>query len=438
MNSAGSAGWLGRRAGWSGCTPRSAVYCRLAAGLTATTRAGDVTASLDDYRWLTGPAGPWLARAAEERAARTPLVRLAARLRRELTSERTHLVLEQVELRQRATEKFTRAGGLYFTPQGLAQATDEPLAQYKAARFSLGEPAVDLCCGIGGDLLALGDGRSCVGIDRNEISAHLAEVNAGVYRRAGTTVRCGEAGAAALTGCAAWHIDPDRRPEGRRTVRACRFDPPWETIEGLLAACNSGAVKLAPASKLPEDAARRCQREWIESRGECRQQVAWFGDLARQAGTCAATMIDGRGGPATVVGIPDEPAPLAPIVGRYVYEPCAAVRAAHLVGSLCGQMGVQLLDGGSSYLTSERLVDHALAAGFEVLAQLPFDMKRLKDTIRQLGLGPVEVKKRGVDVDPDQVRRQLTHGEGAPGVVLIAKVGARTTAIIARRIAPPA
>jgi hypothetical protein len=101
-------------------------------------------------------------------------------------------------------------------------------------------------------------------------------------------------------------------------------------------------------------------------------------------------------------------------------------------------MGVQLLDGGSSYLTSERLVDHALAAGFEVLAQLPFDMKRLKDTIRQLGLGPVEVKKRGVDVDPDQVRRQLTHGEGAPGVVLIAKVGARTTAIIARRIAPPA
>jgi THUMP domain-containing protein len=398
-----------------------------------------VSASLDDYRWVTDPAArPWLARVAEELTAGATLVPLAARLRRELSSERTHLVLAQVELREKAREKFSRAGEMFFTPLGLAQATDEPLARYKAAWIPSGQRVVDLCCGIGGDLVALGDGRWCLGIDRDPIAAHLAAVNAGTYGQANVMVRCGEACVAALDGCVAWHIDPDRRPAGKRTVRVELFDPPWETIETFLAKCENGAVKLAPATALPDGAARRCQREWIESRGECRQQVAWFGGLGRQAGTCAATAIDGQGGPATIIGKPTEPAPVAVAVAQYVYEPSAAVRAAHLTGALCRKMGVELVGSSSPYLTSQQLIHHPLAAGFEVLASLPFDLRRLKEAVRQLGLGPLEVKKRGVNVDPDQVRRQLMEKEGAAGVVLIAKVGVKTTAIVARRIAPPA
>jgi hypothetical protein len=397
-----------------------------------------MTASLHDYRWLTSDAAvPWLRLAADELARGMGLVAVIGRLRKELSAERSHLALLQVELRRKAREKFSRADQMYFTPLGLAQATDEPLARYKAARFAASEHVADLCCGIGGDLVALGAGRNCLGVDRDDVAAHLAVANAAVYGLENVTVVCREATAAVLSGCEAWHIDPDRRPEGKRTVRAERFEPPWEAIETLLARCGNGAVKLAPATKLDDDVVGRCEREWIESRGECRQQVAWFGELARDAGKCAATAIDVADGPATLVGIPGGAAAAAESVGRFVYEPCAAVRAAHLTGALCNHTGLAGLGGGAAYLTGEERIAHPLLAGFEVVQSLPFDRRRLKEALRTAGVGPLEVKKRGVDIQPDRWQRELTREEGEPGVVLVTPIGTKTTAIVARRMITP-
>jgi hypothetical protein len=323
-----------------------------------------VTPSLDDYRWLTDVAAlPWLAQAADDSAAGVSLTRLAAKLRLGLSPVQAHLVLAQVELRKRAREKFSHADQMFFTPLGLAQATDEPLSRYKAARFAADECIADLCCGIGGDLLALGDGRNCLGIDRDPVAAHLAGVNAAICGLTGVTVLCRDVTADAINGCSGWHLDPDRRPGGKRTVRAERFEPPWEIVETLLARCENGAVKVAPATELPADAAARCEREWIESRGECRQQVAWFGKLARRSGKCSATVIDADGGPATISGICDEAAPIADSIGPFLYEASAAVRAARLAGALCRQCGLAALGSSQSYLTGSELVRHPLADG---------------------------------------------------------------------------
>ena len=64
-----------------------------------------------------------------------PLHTAVARLRGTLSPAQTHLLLEQVELRRRATAKFTHAARMFFTRIGLEQATDEWVARYKAARF---------------------------------------------------------------------------------------------------------------------------------------------------------------------------------------------------------------------------------------------------------------------------------------------------------------
>src|SRR5262245_23014612 len=119
---------------------------------------------LADYQWLTGDvAGTLLAELAADPA---PLHTAVARLRGQLSATRAHLLLEQVELRRRAAEKFTYASRMFFTRTALEQATDEQVAAYKADRVGeslrnsqsrLGETQLlaDLCCGIGGDLLAL-------------------------------------------------------------------------------------------------------------------------------------------------------------------------------------------------------------------------------------------------------------------------------------------
>ena len=398
-----------------------------------------MTGALDDYRWLTSDAAqPWLTRAAESLAAGQSLTRLTARLRRDLSPMQTHLVLEQVELRQRARDKFARAGEMFFTPLGLAQATDEPLARHKAQRFREDGCIADLCCGIGGDLVALAERGWCQGIDRDPVAVHLASVNGAVCGLTKVTLSCRDAAAEAIQGCSAWHVDPDRRPAGRRTVSAERFDPSWETVEGLLACCAHGAVKVAPATELAADVARRCERQWIETRGECRQQVAWFGDLAHHPGQCSATIVVGARGAATVTGALDEIPPAADEIGPFVYEPSAAVRAARLTAALCRQTGLAALDGGRSYLTADEPIDHPLVSGFEVLEALPFDLRRLAAALRSHDVAPSEIKKRGVEIDPAELRRKLKDCGTRPGVVLIGPFRGQTMAIIARRLASPA
>ena len=116
-------------------------------------------AELADYEWLTGAeAGELLV----DLAGRAEPLHLAAnRLRKSQSAARAHLLLEQVELRQRATAKFDRATAMFFTRLGLEQATDQWVAGYKARRFAtftVEGPVADFCCGIGGDLLRRGRG----------------------------------------------------------------------------------------------------------------------------------------------------------------------------------------------------------------------------------------------------------------------------------------
>src|SRR5256885_489720 len=78
--------------------------------------------------------------------------------------------------------------------------------------------------------------------------------------------------------------DPDRRPAGRRTSRVLLSEPPPETLDRLREANSNAAIKLAPAADAPGEWNEAAELEWLGSRGECRQQVVWFGRLARHPG----------------------------------------------------------------------------------------------------------------------------------------------------------
>src|SRR5581483_9199600 len=69
-----------------------------------------------------------------------------------------------------------------------------------------------------------------------------------------------------LAAAAAWHIDPDRRPHGRRTTQVALHSPGADEIDRLRAQCPAAAVKLAPAAEAPPHWAAEAQLEWI-SRG---------------------------------------------------------------------------------------------------------------------------------------------------------------------------
>src|SRR3954454_15048809 len=85
-----------------------------------------MAATIDDYRWLVSDAAArWLAIArGEAESPSSAVVRLVSQLRKDISLERAHLVVEQIELRGRAREKFSQADTMYFTRKALEQATD--------------------------------------------------------------------------------------------------------------------------------------------------------------------------------------------------------------------------------------------------------------------------------------------------------------------------
>lgn len=391
----------------------------------------------DDYRWLTGPAGAeWLARAAGFDGSPTAQIK---RLRAELTPAQASLVLTQIELRHRAREKFSAAGRMFFTATGLEQATDELIAGYKAARFGPCERIVDLCSGIGGDLAALARRGRTTGVDRDPVSVILAAANARVQLDSDCTVdvREGEASAADVADCDAWHIDPDRRPRGRRTTHADLHDPPPDTIARLLATNPHAAVKLAPAARFPDGWSESAELEWISRARSCRQLVAWFGDLARDAGRRRATLLGASGEPlGTVVGKAGADVPVASRIERYLFEPDAAVLAAKLEGALVERHNLAAIAPGIAYWTAGRAVADALLAAFEIEEVLPLDLKRVKSLLRARGIGRLEIKVRGADHDPAELRRRLSPAGDRAAVLLVTRLDSRVTAILAHRLQP--
>ena len=218
--------------------------------------------NLTTWQWLTSDAGlSWLDEMADSQST---LHAQVTRLRKSLTAEQAQRVLEQVNLRRRAATRFRLHQEMFFTEKGLEQATDETLARYKARRF--GEsPVIDLCCGIGGDLLALAARGPTLGVDRDPICVHLA--NASLERCLGTNSNGIPAANAAQEAASAGsfrgasvgdveqlsvlpdvaiHIDPDRRAEGRRTTRIDFHSPSRERLRELDRAPRGPCGKTRP------------------------------------------------------------------------------------------------------------------------------------------------------------------------------------------------
>lgn len=104
---------------------------------------------------LSGPGRELLDNLAGQDVSPDRALALSAALRQEYPAELVAAALTQQALRTAARSKFGAADQMLFTRAGLEQASSELTAQHAAARFAGVRLVADLCCGIGGNLVAL-------------------------------------------------------------------------------------------------------------------------------------------------------------------------------------------------------------------------------------------------------------------------------------------
>lgn len=374
--------------------------------------------------------------------AREPLtdaghLALASQLRRELSQEETHALLETALLRQRAAAKFTRAAEMYFTRAALEQASHQAVSRYRAARLkAAGVTSVaDLGCGIGGDALALARGSFVVGVDYDLRRLAMARENVAAY---GNKQRF-QPLLADLTELPplkvdAFFADPGRRDErGRRYFAPDDYSPPLNPLlERWLPTVPHGAVKISPGidyAHIPPNAAI----EFISLYGEVKEGVLWFGALqdgARRRATLLpyeATMSD-LDDDGTEVDV-TQPA-------RFLYEPDGAVIRAHLVKPLAQKLGASKIDDDIAYLTSDTPVSTPFARCFIIDETMPFHLKRLRARLRELHVGRVIVKKRGSPLTPEELQRNLDLQGDQEVILFLTHVQSQPSVLIGREIDP--
>ena len=335
----------------------------------------------------------------------------------------------------------------------------------------------DLGCGIGSDTAVYAAARgSAVAVELDPLTASFAAANlafcprARVYSGDVTAYDPANAvGAAAplADGAGAspailW-LDPARRDlRGAKKAQTERlfdpeaFSPPFSFVLTLARTGVPMGVKLGPGFPhegipSPEDIASeanptpRVEAEWIQSEGSLAELVLWFNALAQEGLARTATSVrelpaDPADEVSSAAEATDEVADLLPPYeavsfrstltaaeaeqsvegpvslpqpGEYLLEPAPAIVRSHLVAEFAQSIGAQLLDEHLAYLRSAEPVEHPLVACYKVLEEIPLQEKQLKRWVREQGFTALTVKKRGVDIVPEQLRARLLGSAGS-------------------------
>ncbi len=386
---------------------------------------------------LSGP-GQGLLREVESAYAEADALVVGSRLRSRHDPAYVAAALTQVRLRRKAVDKLGEdAARMYFTPTGLEQATAGPVAAHRAGRIEAAghQRLLDLGCGIGADLVAAAmAGLTVHAVDRDPVTVAIARANLAALGLTGA-VSVGDAREPDRSAYDIVFADPARRGARGRTFDPAAYSPPWSFVEELLA--GAAVVKVAPGiphALVPADV----ETEWVSLAGRLREAALWSrADTGVQR---RATVIDSAGTATSVTDAEDPGHPAVRDVGRFVYEPDDAVIRAHLVTAVAADVAGWLLDPHLAYVSSDLNRPSRLARVYAVQDVLPFKEKQLRAALRARGVGPLTIKKRGVQVTPETLRKRLGLEGSTPATIIITRTPTSAAVLLVEpltRVEPP-
>ena len=288
----------------------------------------------------------------------------------------------------------------------------------------------DLGCGLGIDSIALAEsGSAVVAVEKDEMTAKFASYNlarfptAEVHRSAAEDFDVGTEGV---------FLDPARRDLGasgrsRKLLSPEDFSPSISFAFEQLTRVPGG-VKLSPA--LPHElVSDKFEATWVSHRGDLVEFSQWSTD-PQHFGKRFAVMIDGE---TELKFTGEEFDAEVSSLDEYVYEPDPALIRSHLLGAFALEQGLGLLSQGIAYLTGSERKSPWLR-GYKLLAEMPLDEKAISRYLSERSIGSLEIKKRGVDIDPQLMRKRLKLKGSGAATLIATKVGGARKALVCEPI----
>ena len=372
--------------------------------------------------------------ASTEYSTKTDVVRLVSQLRALGHGPAlVAAVLTQAKLRHRALAKFGEfSTRMLFTEDGLEQASRLRVSALHAGRFRDAgtQRLADLGCGIGSESLAFAAaGINVTAFDIDEVTAAVATHNLLPFENA--RVELGDVTQVSLDAFDSLFFDPARRElRGPKKSSATRkFDPAefspnfdWVVEQCQNPRLTAAGIKVGPGhphEAIPEAA----EAQWVSVNGDLVELGLWFG-AARRAGVARSALLIAESGSHEITSqtLAAEQAPIGDLAG-YVYEPDNAVVRSHLIDVLAKQLGLHAFSPGIAYLSSDQQISSPWLRGYRVVEEMAFDRKRLKARLRELGVGILEIKKRGADIVPEQLRKELDPKGKGKATIIVTRIG---------------
>ena len=346
--------------------------------------------------------------------------------------------IDVVTARARARGRIRGAEQMLLTDEAVQQATAWPVAALRAARLS-GRDVHDVTCSVGAELAELvrTAGR-VIGSDLDPVRARMAAHNVP------DALVCVADALAPPSRDAVLVADPARRAGGRRIHDPAQLSPPLPDLLAV-AADRDHVIKCAPGldTSVLDHAG---EVELVSLDGSVREACLWSPGLSagvRRRATVARTAAPGVPGPwgpprLTADGVAvhveevtdgdDDEVDAHPEPERFIVDPDGAVVRAGLVRHWARRHGLRQLDPRIAHLTGPRIPPGH--SGFEVLESCRLDRKQLRRALRARDCGSLEILVRGVDTDPDALRRSLSLSGSRPLALVVTRIGSSAVVFV--------
>ena len=355
------------------------------------------------------------------------------------------LVVQQIEGLRTAQEKWPSLlqhdDYLYPPRLNREQASSEATARYKASLIPAGRIA-DLTGGMGIDTLAFAQVADHVDyIERDPALCALMEHNCQTLGITNVTVHCADSLewlSTARCPLSTIYVDPARRDAAGRKVAAFEDCTP-DILAHLPLLLSKGERLLIKASPMIDISLALRQLGAVNDvhivavKGECKELLFLSGGAAAEP-TINLSSLTSQSSQASTASFSFHPseeqaaiATYCAAVGRYLYDPHAALRKAGCFRLLSQRLSMPLLAPNSHLYTSDNLVPDFPGRTFEVLRELPLNRKAVREALPD---GKAHVVVRNFPAEAAVLQKQLGLREGGDHFLIATTVDSRRTAFL--------